>query len=221
MPSSHTPAPRCPWFSVLAKALDPRSGRRLAALFRGLILASRRQTLRRWIRAAGRSNPYRRCSATAAAVGRRTEGAAAPLLLELLKPLVADTSRLVRALDDTPTERYGPQVQGAGVHHHPTPGPAGSPFVYGHVWVVLGLLGRTRWAGSWPCPGWPGCTSARRTSERSRPSTDPRSRPSWRWPWRGCGGRTGGSSCGRSRCGWWPTGRTPKLPSSSPCGSSG
>src|SRR5436189_84852 len=38
------------------------------------------------------------------------------------------------------TERYGPRIQGAGVHHNPTPGPAGGPFVYGHVWVVLGLL---------------------------------------------------------------------------------
>lgn len=33
-------------------------------------------------------------------------------------------------------------MQGAGVHHNPTPGPAGGPFVYGHVWVVLGLLAR-------------------------------------------------------------------------------
>jgi hypothetical protein len=48
--------------------------------------------------------------------------------------------RLVFALDDTPTPRYGPHVQGAGVHHNPTPGPANRPFVYGHVWVVLGLL---------------------------------------------------------------------------------
>src|SRR6185312_15864950 len=37
-------------------------------------------------------------------------------------------------------------VQGAGVHHNPTPGPAGGPFVYGHVWVVLGLLAAH--------PGW-------------------------------------------------------------------
>ena len=44
------------------------------------------------------------------------------------------------ALDDTPTPRYGPLVQGAGVHHNPSPGPAGRPFVYEHVWVVLGLL---------------------------------------------------------------------------------
>jgi hypothetical protein len=125
---------------VLANALDPRSGRRLAALFLGLILADGRRTLSRWIRAAGLSNQYRRCYATAAAVGHRTERVATRLLLELLKPLVADAPRLVLGLDDTPTERHGPKVQGAGVHHNPTSGPAGGPFVYGHVWVVLGLL---------------------------------------------------------------------------------
>src|SRR6185312_525071 len=48
--------------------------------------------------------------------------------------------RVTLALDDTPTQRYGPHVQEAGVHHNPTPGPAGSPYVYGHVFVVLGLL---------------------------------------------------------------------------------
>ena len=58
----------------------------------------------------------------------------------LIRLLVTAAARLVFALDDTPTERYGPHVQGAGVHHNPCPGPAGSPFVYGHVWVVLGLL---------------------------------------------------------------------------------
>src|SRR5688572_18893567 len=31
-------------------------------------------------------------------------------------------------------------VQGAGIHHNPTPGPAGSPYVYGHVFVALGPL---------------------------------------------------------------------------------
>jgi hypothetical protein len=75
-----------------------------------------------------------------AAAGKRTQRIATALLLELIKPLVANAPRLVLALDDTPTKRYGPHVQGAGVHHNPTPGPAGSPFVYGHVRVVLGLL---------------------------------------------------------------------------------
>jgi hypothetical protein len=51
-----------------------------------------------------------------------------------------EVERLTLALDDTPTQRYGLHVQGAGVHHNPTPGPAGSPHVYGHVFVVLALL---------------------------------------------------------------------------------
>jgi hypothetical protein len=110
------------------------------ALLLGLILARGRRTVSAWIRGARLSDQYRRCYDTVAAVGRRTERLATRLLLELIKPLVADESRVVLALDDTPTPRYGPQVQGAGVHHNPTPGPAGSPFVYGHVWVVLGLL---------------------------------------------------------------------------------
>ena len=87
MPSSHTPAPRCQWFSTLAKALDPRSARRLAVLFLGVILGHGRRTVRCWIRAAGLSNQYRRCYATVAAVGRRTERMATRLLLELIKPL--------------------------------------------------------------------------------------------------------------------------------------
>jgi len=45
--------------------------------------------------------------------------------------------RITLALDDTPNQRYGPYVEGAGIHYNPTPGPAGSPYVYGHIWVVL------------------------------------------------------------------------------------
>jgi len=30
------------------------------------------------------------------------------------------------AIDDTPTARYGPKVQGAGIHRNPMPGPAGA-----------------------------------------------------------------------------------------------
>ena len=62
--------------------------------------------------------------------------------MTIVRPLVNDDPRLVFALDDTPTPRYGPHVQGAGVHHNPTPGPAGSAFLYGHVWVVLSVLAR-------------------------------------------------------------------------------
>ena len=47
---------------------------------------------------------------------------------------------LVVAIDDTPTPRWGPCVEGAGLHHNPNPGPAGEKFVYGHVWVSLAAL---------------------------------------------------------------------------------
>jgi hypothetical protein len=140
MPSSHPLPTSCHWFSRLASALDPRSAPRLAWLLVGAILARGRRTVTSWIRAAGLSDEFRPCYTTVSAAGKRTDLIAAHLAHGVVKPLVTAATRLVFALDDTPTERYGPQVQGAGVHHNPCPGPAKSPFVYGHVWVVLGLL---------------------------------------------------------------------------------
>ena len=140
MPSSHPTPPPCHRFSVLASVLDPRSGPRLAWLLVGAVLARGRRTVTSWIRAAGLSNEYRPCYTTVSAAGRRADSIAARLVHGVVKPLVAGAARLTFALDDTPTERYGRYVQGAGIHHNPTPGPAGSPFVYGHVWVVLGRL---------------------------------------------------------------------------------
>ncbi len=35
--------------------------------------------------------------------------------------------RLLLVIDDSPTKRYGPKVEGADVHHNPTPGPADRP----------------------------------------------------------------------------------------------
>jgi SRSO17 transposase len=140
MTSSHATRRLCHCFSVLAAALDPRSTPRLALLLLGAILARGRRTVTSWIRAAGLSQEFRPCYATVSAAGKRADGIAARLVHGAVKPLLAGMSRLVFAIDDTPTPRYGPQVQGAGVHHNPTPGPAGGLFVYGHVWVVLGLL---------------------------------------------------------------------------------
>jgi hypothetical protein len=130
----------CQWFSALASALDPRSAKRLACVFLGALLAKGRRTVTSWIRAAGLSNQFRHCYTTISAAGKRTQRVATDLLRAVLKPLFGAGDRVVLALDDTPTPRYGPNVEGAGVHHNPAPGPAGSAFVYGHVWVVLALL---------------------------------------------------------------------------------
>ncbi len=140
MTSSHPLPTPCQWFARLAGPLDCRSAPRLALLFLGAVLARGRRTVTSWIRAARLSDPFRPCYTTVAAAGKRTDHIAARLALAVIDPLVSGIQWLTLALDDTPTPRYGPHVQGAGVHHNPTPGPAGSPFVYGHVFVVLGLL---------------------------------------------------------------------------------
>lgn len=81
----------------------------------------------------------------------------------MVQPLVADQPRLVFALDDTPTPRSGPHVQGAGIHHNPTPGPTGSAFLYGHQWVALAVLV--------PHPRW-GVTALPRLARLSVRATD-------------------------------------------------
>src|SRR5438093_9734921 len=125
MLSSHpTPAP-CHWFSRLASALDYRSAARLVRLFLGAVLARGRRAVTSWIRSAGLSAEFRPCYTTVAAAGKRADRVAGQLAYAVVRPLVGDADRLRFALDDTPTERYGPHVPGAGVHHNPAPGPAG------------------------------------------------------------------------------------------------
>jgi hypothetical protein len=140
MTSSHPVAVTCQWFSQLARPLDRRSAPRLALLFLGALLARGRRTVTTWIRAAGLSDRFQSCYIALAAAGKKADSIAARLVIEAVKPLIKGAGRLTLALDDTPTKRYGPHVQGAGIHHNPTPGPAGSPYVYGHVFVVLALL---------------------------------------------------------------------------------
>src|SRR5439155_2225243 len=140
MPFSHPTPTACHWFSHVAAALDRRSAVRLTWVFVGAVLARGRRTVTSWIRAAGLSADYKPVYTAVAAAGARADRIAARLARAVVRPLLAAPTRLALALDDTPTKRYGPQVQGAGIHHNPTPGPAGGPFVYGHVWVVLAVL---------------------------------------------------------------------------------
>src|ERR671933_394474 len=82
-----------------------------------------------------------RIAAPAAPLHRRSAWRLAAVVSGSLRgPLDVPGERLLLALDDTPTKRSGPEVQGAGVHHNPTPGPAGSKFLYGHNWVVLSRI---------------------------------------------------------------------------------
>jgi hypothetical protein len=113
---------------------------RLPLLLCGLLLASGRRTCTSWFRAAGITDDFRRAYNVVWACGRRHDSVAARLL-PTLDPLLAG-DRLLLAFDDTPTARSGPCIEGAGIHHNPTPGPAGEKFVYGHVWVTLAALAK-------------------------------------------------------------------------------
>src|ERR1700733_11166032 len=173
MTSSHPlPAP-CQWFSRLASALDCRSAPRLARLFLGAVLARGRRTVTTWIRAAKLSARFQSCYIAGAAAGKKADIIARRLLIEVVRPLLAGAERLTLALDDTPTKRYGPHVQGAGVHHNPTPGPTGSPYVYGHVFVVLGLLVTHKAWGTIALP----LLARLYVRKKNLPAIDPKQRP--------------------------------------------
>jgi hypothetical protein len=148
MPFSQLPATLSAWLSLLTGALDRRSAPRLLQLLLGALFARGRRTVTSWFRPAGITADFRRAYSALWAAGRRAEGIAFRLLRGVLAPLLAlaKGDYLLFALDDTPTPRYGPHVQGAGVHHNPSPGPAGEKFVYGHVWVALAWVVRhPRW----------------------------------------------------------------------------
>jgi len=176
MTSSHPLPVPCQWFSWLASALDRRSAPRLALLFLGAVLARGRRTVTTWIRAAKLSDQFRPCYTAVAAAGKRADRIARRLLTEVVRPLLKEATRLTLALDDTPTKRYGPQVQGAGIHHNPTPGPAGSPYVYGHVFVVLALLVNHKAWGTVALP----LLARLYVRKKDLPSIDPKHRPPFR-----------------------------------------
>jgi len=144
MPLSQLPAFLSACFGDISAALDRRSAPRLFQLLVGVLFAKGRRTVTSWFRAAGITRDFRHAYNALGAAGRRAEALAHRLLCVALKPLMrlVPGDHLLFAIDDTPTARYGPHVQGAGIHHNPTPGPAGEKFVYGHLWVTLAWLAR-------------------------------------------------------------------------------
>jgi len=129
------------WSEWLAAGLHARNRWRLPVLLIGMLFAGGRRTVTTWLRAAGVSDDYQDYYYFLACVGRKSESIATRLVA-----LVACTLRLperiLLVIDDSPTKRYGPKVEGADVHHNPTPGPAEQPFLYGHVWVTISLTMR-------------------------------------------------------------------------------
>src|SRR5262245_19922088 len=142
------PASVLVWMITLAGALDARQRRRFVTLGAGLAFARGRRTVTSWLRACAAGRDYTRYYYLLGSVGRKAPAIAAALfgILQAQLPRGPKGTPLIFAIDDSPTQRYGPKVEGAGKHHNPTPGPAGSPFLYGHVWVGLArLVHHRRW----------------------------------------------------------------------------
>ena len=76
-----------------------------------------------WLRAVGIRHDFADYYYFLAPLGRKTESVATQLFLLLLQNLPLP-QRLLAVIDDSPTKRYGPKVEGADIHHNPTPGPA-------------------------------------------------------------------------------------------------
>ena len=140
MPLSYLPAFLTSVFAALAHWLDRRSAVRLPLLLCGMLLARGRRTVTAWFRAAGISDDFRPHYTTVCAVGRNVDHMALSVL-HTVEPFL-DRRRLVVGIDDTPTPRAGPEVEGCGIHHNPSPGAAGARFLYGHVWVTVAVLAR-------------------------------------------------------------------------------
>jgi hypothetical protein len=126
------------WSQWLAAGLHARNRWRLPVLLLGMLFASGRRTVTTWLRAAGVSDDYQDYYYFLECVGHKSESIASRLLALVLRSLPLPT-RLLLVIDDSPTKRYGPRVEGADVHHNPTPGPADQPFLYGHIWVTISL----------------------------------------------------------------------------------
>ncbi len=126
--------------SVLQSVLDRRVGFRFSIIASGMLLAAGRRTASAWFVAAGVQDDWDRFYDCLISVGR-TSGKLATALLGLIVRQLVVGDRIVVGMDDSPTARYGKHVEGAGVHHNPTPGPADGEWLFGHNWVALAWLG--------------------------------------------------------------------------------
>ena len=105
------------------------------------MLAGSRRTASRRFQAAGVADDWDRFYDLLRMIGSMCEVLLVPLLREIVKRFdPGPTERWKRAIDESPTRRIGRHVEGANVHHHPTPGQAEGPWIFEYNWVCLALL---------------------------------------------------------------------------------
>jgi hypothetical protein len=108
----------------LSKFLDSRTSFRFPIIKAGTFFAKGRRTASSWLRAAGVGDDWDRFYESIASMGRMADSIAVVLMRAVVAQLRIDlNSLIVFAIDGWPTKRYGRHVDGANIHHNPTPGP--------------------------------------------------------------------------------------------------
>ena len=129
------------WIERMAGLLHRRSAWRMLPLFVGALFGQGRRTVASWLRGGELGDDFRAYYYFLGSLGRNVKSLAW-MLLRIAIDVVVPGDRLLFALDDSPTKRHGPFVEGAGIHHNPTPGPADQKYLYGHVWVTMSWVVR-------------------------------------------------------------------------------
>ena len=117
------PPPLQQFLDTLSWFLDRRHSELLEPLFVGLLLAHGRRTATAWFRAAAIADDFRRAYTLIGTIGRSKCDSGATVLFSQLSRTIDPGPRWLFALDDTPTQRYGPCVEGPASITTPLPAP--------------------------------------------------------------------------------------------------
>ena len=135
-------------FQIIAERLNSKLKTPIKTFFIPLILGAllaiaRRRTVTKWIQAATLSEKYRNIFYHMPDIGCNSQklfDENITIITEQLRDVLETATSIKIVLDDTPTKRYGPNVEGAGYHHNPTPGKTDAKLCFGHSWVVATLV---------------------------------------------------------------------------------
>ena len=128
--------------------LDKRIAFRFPIVVAGAFLARGRRTAASWFKAAGVKEDWDRFYELLQSVGKNATSLTMPLVHRIMQRFdPGEDGYWTLAIDDSPTQRFGPCVEAANIHHNPTPGPGDGPWLYGHNWVCLAMLVRHRFFG--------------------------------------------------------------------------
>lgn len=128
------------WIEATENVLHKTIAWRFKWVLWGMLFAVGRKTISSWIRAAEVQDEYQRYYYAVSAFGRQAQKISEVTLGEIerkLGPIAKEQGYIEIVLDDSPTKRYGPKIEGAGWHHNPTPGKTDAKLCYGHSWVSI------------------------------------------------------------------------------------